>query len=294
MAKQRWQRIDSPDTIFSLSRAGQVGWMLGTSEGVWRFVDGKCSILAEALRPAAITATAVSTDFPRHPVALVGAADGIARSVNEGLTWAGATMPQIAQVSQLALSPHFHLDGAAFAATMQDGILCTLDQGMSWQAWNFGLLDMEAIALAVSPEFGHDETVIAATVHGVFRSTNSGRAWRELPALREAVPLVGLVFAGNLLLAGSETQGLLYSPDAGNTWMKRATFKAGQINAVAASADGSNIAVATPSVVAWSNDQGANWQRADGSVPRGIICLGIADDGTLLCGTQEEGFWVYA
>lgn len=294
MAKQRWQRVESPGTIFALARAGQLGWVLGTDQGAWKYVEGKCSIMAEALRPAAITAVAVSNDFPRHPVALVGAADGIARTVDEGLTWVGASMPQMAQISQLAVSPSFAFDGVAFAATLQDGILCTLDQGASWQAWNYGLLDMETVSLAVSPGFNQDETVIAATVHGVFRSTNAGRAWRELPFPAGAVPLSGLAFGGNLLIAGSETQGLFYSPDAGNTWGKRATFKAGQINAVAVSYDGGMIAIATPNVVATSKDQGANWDRAEGNVPRGIISLAAGDEGLILCGTQEEGLWVYA
>jgi photosystem II stability/assembly factor-like uncharacterized protein len=294
MAKQRWQRIQSPATIFSIARAGQLGWMLGANEGVWKYVDGVCAILSETLRPAAITAVVVSPAFPMHPFALAGAADGIARSTDEGMTWVGATMPQVAQISQLALSPTFNFDGMAFAATLQDGVLCSTDHGASWQAWNYGLLDMETSALAVSPNFMQDETVIVATVRGIFRSTNGGRAWRELAFPSAATPVSSLTFAGGLLVLGSESQGLFYSPDGGNSWAKRPSFKAGQVNAVAASADGRIVAIATTQVVASSVDQGANWTRAEGHIPPGIISLAVADDGALLCGTQEQGFWVYA
>ncbi len=67
-----------------------------------------------------------------------------------------------------------------FAATIGDGILRTRDRGVSWDAWNFGLLDLEVLALAISPDFANDETLFAATATGIFRSPNAGRAWREL------------------------------------------------------------------------------------------------------------------
>ncbi len=294
MAKQRWQHIDSPNSIFSIARAGQVGWILGTSEGVWKYVNESCSIVAETLRPAQITAVVASSNFPIHPVALCGAADGIAMTVDEGQSWQGTTMPQLAQISHLVVSPAFQMDRIAFAATMQDGVLCSTDFGATWQAWNFGLLDLETIALAISPAFSQDETVVVSTVRGIFRSTNAGRAWRELLFPTEALPVASMIFAGGLLIVGSETQGVFYSENVGNVWGKRSSFKSGQINAMAANSTGQLIAIATPAVVAVSSDQGANWTRAEGHVPQGIISIGVGDDGVLLAGSQEDGLWLYA
>lgn len=294
MAKQRWQAVSGPSTVFAIAPAGRGQWLLGSNEGVWQYADGSCTIVSEALRPAAITAVAASPTYPHHPVALVGAADGIARSPDQGATWVGATMPQRSQISQIVMSPAFEVDGVAFAATLQDGVLCTADYGENWKAWNFGLLDMETLSLAVSPNHAQDETVIAATVHGVFRSTNGGHAWRALALPAEVLPLAGLAFSTGMLVAGSESQGVFYSPDLGATWGRRPTFKSGQINAVAASPDGKVLAIATPTVVAASTDQGATWNRSEGHVPRGIISLVVDGSGTLMCGTQEEGLWAYA
>jgi photosystem II stability/assembly factor-like uncharacterized protein len=294
MAKQRWQHIDSPSTIFSIVPAGEVGWMLGTNEGVWKVVDGVCSIASETLRPAAITAVAVSPAFPRHHFVLAGAADGIARSVDEGLTWKGTQMGKVAQITQIVVTPAFHVDGFAYAATVQDGVLVSSDFGATWQPWNIGLLDKETVAIVVSPKVNVDQTVLVATVHGFFRSSNAGRAWREVPFPPDTAPLTGMVYIGEMLVAGSETQGLLYSPNFGNTWAKRSSFKSGQINALAASPDGHTLAIATPTVVASTADIGLNWMRAEGHVPQGIICIGVGNDGTLLVGTQEEGLWIYA
>jgi photosystem II stability/assembly factor-like uncharacterized protein len=291
MAKQRWQHIESPETIFSISRAGDLGWVLGTNQGNWKLIGDRCVIMSETLRPATITAVAASPQFPMHTVILAGAADGIARSVDEGMTWNGAAMTQPAQIGQIVLSPSFQADGAAFAATMQDGVLCSTDQGVHWQSWNFGLLDLETVALAISPRFPLDETVVVATVRGIFRSVNAGRAWRELPAPEEALPFSSIAFAGAMLVAGSESEGLYYSQDGGMTWTKRSSFKSGQINAVAVSPNGKVIAVATPMVVATSSDEGVNWTRTEGHVPKGILSLAVTDEGEVLCGTQEDGLW---
>jgi photosystem II stability/assembly factor-like uncharacterized protein len=294
MAKQRWQHIDSPSTIFAIAPAGEVGWMIGTNEGVWKVVDGVCSIASEMLRPAAITAVAVSPAFPRHHFALAGAADGIARSIDEGMTWKGTQMGKVAQITQIVVTPAFHVDGHAYAATVQDGVLVSTDFGASWQPWNIGLLDKETVTVAVSPKINVDQTVLVATVHGFFRSANAGRAWREIPFPPDTAPLSAMVFIGDMLIAGSETQGLLYSPDMGNTWAKRSSFKSGQINAVAASPDGRTLAIATPTVVASTTDVGLSWMRAEGHVPEGIISVAVGNDGKLLVGTQEEGLWIYA
>jgi photosystem II stability/assembly factor-like uncharacterized protein len=294
MAKQRWQHIDSPSTIFAIAPAGEVGWVLGTNEGVWKVVDGVCSITSEMLRPAAITAVAVSPAFPRHHYALAGAADGIARTIDECITWAGTQMTKVAQITQIAVTPAFQVDGFAFAATIQDGVLISMDFGASWKTSNFGLMDKETVALAISPKINMDQTVLVATVHGLFRSVNAGRAWRDVALPPDTTPLSALVFTGDTLIAGSETQGLLYSPDMGNSWSKRSAFKSGQINALASSADGRTVAVATPTVVASTTDMGQSWLRTEGHVPQGIISTGVGNDGMLLVGTQAEGLWMYA
>lgn len=62
---------------------------------------------------------------------------------------------------------------------MEDGIFRSANRGERWSPWNFGLLDLNVLALAISPCFESDETIFAGTESGIFRSTNGGRAWRE-------------------------------------------------------------------------------------------------------------------
>ena len=292
MAKQKWQRVDGPSSIFSIAPAGGAGWFVGTEQGVWCFGEAY-TILSEALRPAAITAVAASPAYPTQPYVMVGAADGLARSTDAGETWFTPNMPQRSHVSQVALSPDFAEDGVGFAATLEDGVLVTTDHGQSWHSWNFGLLDLEVLTLAVSLHFAQDETVVAGTGTGIFRSTNGGRAWRELTIDEDVAPLSGLCFSQGVLVAASESAGLLYSDNCGDRWQKRAAFKSGQISALGGSADGKLVAVATPTVVAVSADAGANWTRTEGKTPAGIVAVAPLSEGSILVGTQQDGLWKY-
>jgi photosystem II stability/assembly factor-like uncharacterized protein len=102
-------------------------------------------------------------------------------------------------------------------------VLFSFDRGNRFDTWNFGLLDLNILCLAISPNFAEDETLFAGTQSGIFRSTNGGRAWREvdLPVGYETVLSLALSpdFAQDgILLAGTETRGLLLSADRGENW----------------------------------------------------------------------------
>ena len=65
------------------------------------------------------------------------------------------------------------------------------------------------------------------------------------------------------------------------------------ISALAVSPDATKIAVATPMVVAVSSDFGETWERTEGRMPRDPMAIWVGDDGMVLCGTQQDGLWVY-
>jgi photosystem II stability/assembly factor-like uncharacterized protein len=176
--------------------------------------------------PVPTLTVAMSPDFEHDPRIFAGLSGGILRSLNGGQAWESIPLlPPPPVISALELSPNFEQDGIVFAATLEDGVLFSADRGHHFGAWNFGLLDLNILCLAISPDFARDETVFVGTQSGVFRSTNGGRAWREvdLPVGYEAVLSLALSpdFARDgILLAGTETQGLLLSTDAGESWQR--------------------------------------------------------------------------
>lgn len=297
---RRWRNLTSPKTIFSIAHHGSgehITWLLGTEAGLWRYRIGQdaCEPMAEPLKATLLTAVAVfgpaEADAPT--LILVGASDGIAYSGDGGESWTAGAIRTPAQISQIVLSPTFDRDGVAFAATTNQGVLRTSDRGQSWLQRNFGLADMEVTALALSPTFGLDQMLFAAVVGGLFYSTNRGETWRLSPIEAAALPLAGIAFARNALIVGSEARGLYHSTNRGAAWNKRSAFSSGPISALAVSPDATQIAVATPMVVAVSADFGETWERTEGRMPRDPLCLWVGDDGTVLCGTQHNGLWVY-
>jgi hypothetical protein len=77
----------------------------------------------------------------------------------------------------------------------------------------------------VSPNYQRDETLYAATETGVYRSTNGGRAWREVTAPEEGAPIISLAVSPSYekdgsLLAGSDAGGLYVSADRGKNWAR--------------------------------------------------------------------------
>jgi photosystem II stability/assembly factor-like uncharacterized protein len=221
---------DSPlqDYVYQIAGSGAT-FFAASNAGLFRSADGG-QTWQMAYRSLELTqslptiAVAISPDFDHDSLLFAGVNGGILRSFDGGQTWENILLPPPPPViSALSISPNFEKDGIIFAATMEDGVLFSSDRGRRFVSWNFGLLDLNIFCLAISPEFAEDETVFVGTQSGIFRSTNGGRAWREvdLPVGYETVLSLAISpdFARDgILWAGTETQGMLVSTDKGDHW----------------------------------------------------------------------------
>ncbi len=282
----RWQSLPRPRTVLALFPLGET-WLVGSTEGLWRVRGDHVQRVNEALANVAISAVAAGARRW-----LIGAADGIAWSDDEGQTWIAAALEAPAHVTHIALSPHFDADGMALAATMNRGVLRTRDGGQTWQACNVGIPDDEVTAIAIAPSI--PTLALAATPSGWFFTEDFGRAWVQLGETQDANPIIGIALARTVQVFAHERGGLRYSQNMGRTLFARAEFSGGDIRALALAPSGAWLAVATPSVVAVSRDLGEHWTRLRGKTPQGILALAINDAGVLLCGTQRDGLWRYA
>jgi photosystem II stability/assembly factor-like uncharacterized protein len=174
--------------------------------------------------PLAALTVAVSPSFASDHTLFVGVPGGILRSTDEGATWEVFTFPTPPPVfSSIVLSTLFPQDGVAFASTTEDGVYRSEDHGRLWSPSNFGLLDLQAYCMAISPDFDNDEMLLIGCESGIFRSTNGGRAWREVNLQFGYVSVFHLEFSPDfhddkLIFAGTDGQGLLFSPDGGDNW----------------------------------------------------------------------------
>jgi photosystem II stability/assembly factor-like uncharacterized protein len=246
------------------------------NSGLYRSDDGgltwkDATVSLQLSAPVAATSVAVPSDYDQDPIILAGMVGGILRSVDGGVTWHLPTLTSPPPViSAMVLSPNFSRDGIALAGTLEDGVLSSFDHGSSWVSWNFGLLDLNVLCLALSPAFASDETVFAGTETGIFRSTNGGRAWREVNLPIGFEPVLSLVispaFASDgTIFAGTESQGVLVSHDGGDTWDSLTTQFSGEpINGINISPNfptRPEIVVLSNGQAWMSRDGGSNWAQ---------------------------------
>ncbi len=307
MAKERWQLVGGPmgGTTMALAfspnfardglcwAATRVGLFRSSDRGhTWARVGGP------GFQP--MTAVAVSPGYDQDHTLLAGTQSGPYVSRDGGETWLAGRFQvgPTAAVSALALSPAFPRDGIAFAGTVQDGIFRSNDRGESWHGWNFGLLDLNVLTVAVSPAFEEDETIFAATTTALFRSKNGGRAWREVAFPRGASPVLALAlspaFASDgTIFAGTESAGAFRSTDRGATWQALTGLPAEEsVNGLAVSpafAQDRTVLALTGEGLYVSRDAGETWTLC-AALP-GALCLATSPSATLV-GLAQEGVWI--
>lgn len=277
-----WTHFDEPSAVFALAPQADGGCLAATEQGLWQFTPRHGDWRAIAPQFAQVPLTAVAAYGQTW---LIGSSGDIAFSHDGGQNWQLANLPVKARVLGLAISPAFDRDGVALAATAEDGVLRSADRGVTWHAWNYGLLDLSINAIAVSPDFGEDTTCFAASDHAVFMSINGGRAWQELPIPPQTGPFTSLAIVttsrGVTLYAGTEGNGLWAALAPFETWQRVKGVRADEINFVLPGW------VATTSGVYAASD--GRWRRV--SDQPDVVCIASLDDGRLVAGTAGSGVW---
>jgi len=137
---------------------------------------------------------------------------------------------------KIAISPAYATDKTVFAGTA-DGLRRSLDGGRSWQRLAGGGFDEHAYieAVAVSPEFEQDETlVVSVRGRGHYRSRDGGDSFSEIGAdlatnnvllahyvgMTPKFPSIVFspAFASDRTLYGFSDTGLFRSVDGGTSW----------------------------------------------------------------------------
>ena len=189
-----------------------------------------------------------------------------------------------------------------FAGTMEDGVYRSGDRGSRYYTWNFGLLDLHVLALAISPAFLRDDTLYAATETGLFRSTNGGRAWREVGLSVDVAPILSLALSpgyesDGTLFAGTDDSGLYFSNDRGRTWRRLGEDTLdGSINTILLGSEfpiKPYVLVLNEDMLLFSADGGVSWEpwptagETGESITAVAAPLGLAPGAPLLAGLLD-------
>ena len=219
--------------------------------------------------PMPTTSIVLSPDMDVETAVIAGVPGGVLLSSDAGVNWQATSLSSPPpMVSTLAISPNYIEDGVVFAGTAEDGVFRSASRGSQWARWNFGLLDLTAYCIGISPDYAVDETLYVGVESGIFRSTNGGRAWREVDLPIGFDPVLSLALSPSfaedgVIFAGTETKGLLMSADAGHTWTRIApeeiTFSVNSVILSPNYPERQDILVLHESGLLLSRDNGESW-----------------------------------
>ena len=162
---------------------------------------------------------------------------GLYCTVNGGLSWEQVTEEEDWYVQSMALSPDFVADvhrladGSLFVGAMYGNLHRSDDGGFTWHALGDGLPPgtVWVKALALSPQFPRDDTLLAGLDQGIYKSTDRGHSWQAVNTGLPRRPdgeLAGVLAlaispdyaADQTLFAALFEHGVYKSIDGGASW----------------------------------------------------------------------------
>jgi len=225
---------------------------------------------------------------------LVGTANGVFRSTDNGANWSASSSGLPANLSIYALGSGPNGSGGtnqyAGAGSFVGQVFRSTNNGASWTSVSSGLPVGQANINALTTTASG--TVLAGTMNGIYRSTNFGASWTRV------FDLYGFSFTrhGTTLYAGTSS-GVHRSTNDGATWT---AINNGMVftwtYAVAAIPNGSGVTLfAGAGGVMRSTDNGATWTAANNGLTNlSVYALTTAPNpggGTdLYAGTSEGVF----
>lgn len=209
-------------------------------------------------------------------------------------------------VLAIAASGDLEENEVMFAAC-QSGLYRSRDSGSTWKAALPSGADgtPPSTAVALSPQYGSDRTVLTAIPGGILISSDGGEAWHA-SVLPTPPPVVSSLITSprfsldGIAVAGTLEDGVFRSNDQGRTWASANIGLLDQrVLALQSSPDFAQdgvIFAGTSTGVFISRNWARSWSEtatfAEASM---VTCLALsptfAKSGTLFAGTENSGLW---
>ena len=201
----------------------------GTWRGLFKSLDGGISWGLNGFDGRTVDIE-LSPNFKSDRMLFALVEDSLFKSTDTGESW---SLVATDLIGKLAISPNYPIDSTIFVYSEGGGVFKSIDNGNSWNAVNNGLTSLEISALAISPSYLNDQTLVAGTFMsesdgGVFRSRDGGNSWTKLSVATDYNPMVSLIAFSpdyaldqTLFISQSFLSNFLHkSEDGGDTWRK--------------------------------------------------------------------------
>jgi len=285
----------------------------GTTEGLYKTTDGGATFKRMTAPEVIVNDVYVDPKNPQH-VMLATDRGGVLESDDAAATFkasnAGFSQRQVSSLLVDAKSPQ-----TVFAGVVNDktygGVFVSRDAGATWSQQSNGLQGRDVFSMSQAT----DGTILAGTNAGIFRW--DGTNWQPVGKIvksqtktsyvvrkgkRTKVETTANVPGGQIDVRVSEVDasgstwyaatasGVYASKDQGATWEGGPVLGKAEYRAVAS--DGLMVLAAQRTALAWSQDEGKNWQPL--TMPQKLTWLqsiAIAGNGSVWLGGREGVFY---
>ncbi len=260
---------DSSDVVFAA----------GTERGLYKTDNGGASWSPVMTEDNKITAIAFVPN-QKDKIVIGDSRGHLFYSTDRGENWQRlATLENSGAIRAVAISPNFASDRTFWVGTKQEGIVKTVDGGVSFAKVNNGIRDLSITSLAISPNYQTDSAILASTWHeGVFRSNDGGKSWKQYskgltqddqadranfnrPHFSDLS--ISQTYSQDRTVFVAGFDGLFKSTDGGRVWREVSTLSSNIIVGLGLSPDYQNdstVAITTYLGGAYiSHDQGVSW-----------------------------------
>ncbi|MBI5652215.1 MAG: AAA family ATPase [Chloroflexi bacterium] len=278
-----------PQSIVATAR----GYVLGTTQGVYRSRDGKTWSAVGGALANGLARPLVTDAKPSDRVyAVIG--QNIFKSADGGTAWSPLKNPA-GDLPMTALG--LGEKNSLYTGTAR-GVWKSNDDGANWQMLNEGLVNSSVHTLLFTP--GKPGTLIAATRYGIALSRDRGATWRDAQGLKD--PYIGSLTRdpanASILYAGTQGGSIFVSRDGGETFSLLADNLANNapISSLLvwqAPANTSDLYAGTQGGGLYkSADNGARWEKQTNGLSNvaRVTALAFAPPATIYAGTERGLF----
>ncbi len=173
-----------------------------------------------------VKSVAISPGYAKDQTLFISVFDELKRSTDGGYSWQNLEngLDNSELVSNIATSPGDLNEYDIFVATHGNGIYRSSDHGDSWRAVNNGLDNLNIRRLALSPDYVHDQTLVALPQGtGLFVSTTGGNPWSQVADGEFFATSVSVIKDKDKirLLVGTDKGEIYLSDEDPGSWSRR-------------------------------------------------------------------------
>ncbi len=193
--------------------------LLGTLGGAYLSNDGGSSWNGPWLEEQAVNCALFSPNYVNGHTLFLGTDEGVYISQNHGNSWALAEQSQDT-VYAIVASPDYTTAPILYAATDHNGVWASEDGGATWVSRNEGIASLPLNAVAASPNYTRDCTLLAGGSSGIWISNDDALTWQAASLVHASVNKLcySPTYVTDYTAYAATDAGVFVSRDRGLTW----------------------------------------------------------------------------